>query len=61
MLTPKEIEAQLQDRVVNVVASECGLHPNAVRKIRDGRSKSPSYDLIKKLSDYLEPTEASGE
>ena len=55
MLTPEEIEKKLQDRVVNVVAAETGLHPNAVRKIKDGRSKAPSYDLIKKLSDYLEP------
>lgn len=54
MLNPEQIKEKLKDRVVSVVAEETGLHPNTVRKLKEGKGKSPEYETVKKLSDYFE-------
>lgn len=55
MLTLEEIRHRLREShsKINKVAESAGLHPNAVyRLMKDG--SSPSYDTVKKLSDYME-------
>jgi len=52
MLTIEEIRVALVDRRPSVVAEMTGLHANTIANIRDGR-KAPSYETLRKLSDYL--------
>ncbi len=53
MLTLPEIVQKLQDRRAIVVAEACGLRVATVIDIREGRTKNPSYETTKALSDYL--------
>jgi transcriptional regulator with XRE-family HTH domain len=53
MLTLEEITTLLQDRRIDKVAAGAGVHRNTVAKIRSGSFTNPSYDTIRKLSDYL--------
>lgn len=53
MLTIDKIKAMLADRRLDVVARETGLHRNTLAAIRDGRHQNPTYNTIKRLSDYL--------
>lgn len=54
MLTIETIRERLRDARPSRVAEATGLHYNTVRRVRDGDSVQPSYEVIKKLSDYLE-------
>ena len=54
MLTLDEIIKKLQDRNLSKVAAECKLTRPFLSAIRNGHVKNPSYETIKKLSDYLE-------
>ena len=47
------IRACLQDRKLRQVAKATGLHYNTLWKIRQGRAKRPSADVIFRLSWYL--------
>jgi|YNPMSStandDraft_1061717.scaffolds.fasta_scaffold97453_2 transcriptional regulator with XRE-family HTH domain len=47
------IRACLQDRKLRQVAKATGLHYNTLWKIRQGRAKRPSADVIFRLSRYL--------
>jgi transcriptional regulator with XRE-family HTH domain len=54
MLTIDQIFDLLQDRAVPVVAERTGIHYNTVLNIKNGTNKNPSYEVIKKLSDYFQ-------
>lgn len=54
MLTLKEIQEKLADRNLNAVARSTGLAYDTVWRVAKGRAIKPSYDVIKKISDYLE-------
>lgn len=58
MITLEEIRYRLKDQhsKINKVAEAAGLHPNAVYRLMKSESK-PSYETVKKLSDYLEGLE----
>lgn len=53
MLTLQEIVRRLQDRRAAMVADACKLRVATVIDIREGRTKNPSYETVKALSDYL--------
>lgn len=53
-MTLEEIKKALQDRRINIVAEETGLHYNTIRNIRDGKNKNPTYFVVTALSNYLE-------
>lgn len=55
MLTLEEVRGKLKTEHMKIsrVASDAGLHPNAVYRLMRENSK-PSYETVKKLSDYLE-------
>ncbi len=54
MLTLEQITELLQDRKPSVVADAVGLSYDTVWRVQKGRFVSPSYDVVKRLSDYLE-------
>lgn len=54
MMTLEEIRAELKDRMPRRVAQATGLHYNTIRAIRDNLSANPTYNVLQKLSDYLE-------
>lgn len=54
MLTLEQIINRLADRNLAVVAREIGVTRAYLSAIRAGRASNPSYDMVKKLSDYLE-------
>jgi hypothetical protein len=53
MLTLDKIRALLADRRLDIVSEATGVHRNTLASIRAGRTENPSYDTIRKLSDYL--------
>jgi hypothetical protein len=54
MLSLEEIQEKLKDRKLKTVAEKTGLHYDTVRRLAYGYFKSPSYEAVKILSDYLE-------
>lgn len=54
MMTLKEIREALRDRIPKRVAEATGLHYNTIRAIRDDTGANPTYNVMQKLSDYLE-------
>ena len=54
MLLLDQIRQGLLDRRPAMVAEATGLHVNTVRNVRDGENKNPTYEVLLKLSDYLE-------
>ena len=57
MLTLDQIVAGLKDRKLNVVAELSGVNYQTVTFIANGKQTNPSYNTLKKLSDYLEGKE----
>ena len=53
-MTLQQIKSALQDRRPAMVAGATGLTIPTITAIRDGKSKRPAHDTVKKLSDYLE-------
>lgn len=53
MKTLEEIKLALEDSNLKSVALKSGVHYNAVYRLMRGQV-SPSYETVKKLSDYLE-------
>jgi len=53
MLTLPEIVEKLRDRRPTMVAEVCGVRVATVIDIREGRTRNPSYETVKALSDYL--------
>lgn len=58
MLTLDEIKAMLADRRIPIVAERTGLAHSTIYAIRDGRTASPGYSILKTLSDYLTDPQA---
>ena len=54
MMTIKEVEKALEDRVVQTVAAKTGLPYSTVYRISRGKMKRPAYLVIEKLSEYFE-------
>jgi len=54
MLTPEEVKDKLKDRVPDVVSAGSGLHANTIRALKKGTATKPSYETMKKISDYFE-------
>ena len=55
MLRLDKIKELLADRRLDIVSEATGVHRNTLSAIRDGRTVNPSYQTIRKLSDYLNP------
>lgn len=53
MLNIHQIRQALADRRLDKVSEATGLHRNTLSAIRDGRHENPTYETIRKLSDYL--------
>lgn len=53
MLTLEQIRHELQDRSPGKVAVATELRPATIIDIREGRTQNPSYETIKRLSDYF--------
>ena len=56
MKTLEEIKRQLEDSKLKTVADKTGVHYNAIYRLMNGQT-NPSYETVKKLSDYLEAKE----
>jgi len=54
MLALEEIKEKLQDKNLTKVAADIGVTGAYLSAIRKGVKLNPSYEVIKKLSDYLE-------
>jgi len=54
MLTPEEVKNKLKDRVPDVVSAGSGLHANTIRALKKGTATKPSYETMRKISDYFE-------
>lgn len=54
MLTLEEIKERLSDRNISAVAKNIGMTRQFISAVKTGRAPNPSYDTVKKLSDYLE-------
>ena len=53
MMTLEQVRHALQDRTLTKVAAATGLAYNTVLRVANGTDKSVSYDVVKRLSDYL--------
>jgi transcriptional regulator with XRE-family HTH domain len=54
MLTIEQIRELMHDRSVPIVAELAGVHYNTLLNIKNGANKNPSYEVIKKLSEYFQ-------
>ena len=54
MLDLDEIRRRLKVMRVKPICEACDLHRNTIAQVRDNLDYRPSYDTVKKLSDYLE-------
>lgn len=59
MMTLGQVRAALADRRLTVVARETGLAYDTVWRVASGRAKAVSYDVVERLSRYLEGTPAT--
>lgn len=57
MLTLNDIRKRLQDRNIQAVSRNTGLHFNTLHRIKRGDSM-PSYATLERLSAYLEENKA---
>ncbi len=53
LLTLDEIKRRLEDRNLSEVARRVGMNRQQVWLIAAGHNTNPSYETIKRLSDYL--------
>ena len=53
MFTLEQIRTLLDDRNVEKVAENTGIHRNTISAIRAGTNTNPTYTTLKVLSDYL--------
>ena len=54
MLTIERIRELIHDRKIRLVAKKAGLHYNTVRRVAADPDFVPTYETVKKLSDYFE-------
>ena len=57
MLTLEQVREALQDRVLLTISKKTELSYDTVWRIANHRDKSVSYEVVKRLSDYLETTD----
>jgi hypothetical protein len=60
MFTLEQIRTLLDDRNVEKVAENTGIHGNTIRAIRNGTNTNPTYTTLKVLSDYLSGVSIDG-
>jgi len=53
LFTLEQIKTLLDDRNVEKVAENTGIHRNTISAIRAGTNTNPTYATLKILSDYL--------
>lgn len=53
MMTLDQIKWQLEDRKLDAVSKATDIHRNTLAAIRDGKNTNPTYDVLRKLSDYF--------
>lgn len=53
MMTIEQVQQLLADRKPAVVANATGLSYDTVWRVQRGNIKAVSYDVVKRLSDYL--------
>lgn len=54
MLSNEKIAEMLQDRNLEVIAKKIKISRQTLSAFRNGTAKNPTYNTIKKISDYLE-------
>lgn len=54
MMTLEEIRRELSDRNISEVARRIGMHRQQLWLIASGINKNPTYETLKRISDYLE-------
>lgn len=54
MLTIEEIREKLSDRNLSEVGRRLGIKPTWMTDFVRNKRPNPSYEMVKKLSDYLE-------
>ena len=54
MMTLEQVQQLLADRKPAVVANATGLSYDTVWRVQRGNVKAVSYDVVKRLSDYLQ-------
>ncbi len=52
-MTLEQIVDALQDRNLKEVERRTGIHYVTLSRIRNHRSKQPSYETVRKLAEYL--------
>jgi transcriptional regulator with XRE-family HTH domain len=52
-MTLAQIVEALQDRNLKEVERRTGIHYVTLSRIRNGRSKRPEYETVRKLAEYL--------
>ena len=54
MLTLKQIVEKLKDRNLSYIGRELDISPQYMADIAKGKATNPSYEILEKLSNYLE-------
>jgi transcriptional regulator with XRE-family HTH domain len=54
MLSEQEIITALQDRRLAMISEATGISRMTLTKIRSGRAIKPSYNTMRRISNYLE-------
>lgn len=54
MMTLEQVRSMLADRKLGVVAEATGLSYDTVWRVQSGKFTAISYDVVKRLSDYLQ-------
>lgn len=60
MMTLEAVRAALFDRRLKTVAEQTGLSYDTIWRVRAGEDKRVSYDVVKRLSDYLSGVPING-
>jgi transcriptional regulator with XRE-family HTH domain len=54
MLTLDKIVGLLKDRRLDIVSDATGVHRNTLSGIRTGKITNPTYETVKRLSEYFD-------
>ena len=57
MLTPEQVREKLAESNLMAVSKAAGVHSNSLYRFMSCGTRRPSYELIVKLSDYIEQKE----
>jgi len=56
-MKPDQIRAALQDRRIEAVAHATGIHRNTIAHLRSGKTTNPTWETMRKLTEYLRSTD----